>query len=53
MCGKTGFVNESGNCAVSYQEGNSGTGYIVCTALTYNQWRSIYDHIALYKTYTK
>lgn len=53
VCGKTGFVNESGNCAVSYQEGNSGTGYIACTALTYNQWRSIYDHIALYKTYTK
>lgn len=53
VCGKTGFVNESGNCAVSYQEGNSGTGYIACTALTYNQWRSIYDHVALYKTYTK
>lgn len=53
VCGKTGFVNESGNCAVSYQEGNSGIGYIACTALTYNQWRSIYDHIALYKTYTK
>ncbi len=53
VCGKTGFVNESGNCAVSYQEGNSGTGYIACTALTYNQWRCIYDHVALYKTYTK
>ena len=53
LCGKTGFVNESGNCAVSYQEGNSGTGYIACTALTYNQWRCIYDHVALYKTYTK
>ncbi len=53
LCGKTGFVNESGNGAVSYQEGNSGTGYIACTALTYNQWRCIYDHVALYKTYTR
>ena len=31
LCGKTGFVNESGNCAVSYQESEDGTGYIACT----------------------
>lgn len=53
VCGKTGFVNESGNCAVSYEEGADGTGYIACTALTYNLWRCIYDHVALYKTYAK
>ncbi len=53
VCGKTGFVNESGNCAVSYQESEDGTGYIACTGLTYNLWRCIYDHVALYKTYAK
>ncbi len=53
ICGKTGFVNESGNCAVSYQESEDGTGYIACTGLTYNLWRCIYDHVALYKTYAK
>lgn len=53
LCGKTGFVNESGNCAVSYQESEDGTGYIACTGLTYNLWRCIYDHVALYKTYAK
>lgn len=53
ICGKTGFVNESGNCAVSYQESDDGTGYIACTGLTYNLWRCIYDHVALYKTYAK
>ena len=52
LCGKTGFVNESGNCAVSYEEGDDGSDYIVCTALTYNLWRCIYDHVALYKEYT-
>ncbi len=52
LCGKTGFVNESGNCAVSYEEGNDGNDYIVCTGLTYNLWRCIYDHVALYKEYT-
>ena len=52
LCGKTGFVNESGNCAVSYEQGDDGNDYIVCTGLTYNLWRCIYDHVALYKEYT-
>ncbi len=52
LCGKTGFVNESGNCAVSYEVGDDGNDYIACTALTYNLWRCIYDHVALYKEYT-
>lgn len=52
LCGKTGFVNESGNCSVSYEVGDDGNDYIACTALTYNLWRCIYDHVALYKEYT-
>lgn len=53
-CGKTGFVNESGNCAVSsFTCSTSGTHYIACTALTYNSWRCIFDHANLYTTYAK
>ena len=52
LCGKTGYVNESGNCAVSfYQSASTGTNYIACTALTYSSWRCIYDHAAIYNTY--
>ena len=54
LCGKTGFVNESGNCAVSYMKSSvTGTNYIVCTALTYSSWRCIYDHAAIYNYYTE
>lgn len=53
-CGKTGFVDESGNCAVStFTNADSGTHYIACTALTYNTWRCIFDHVNLYDTYAK
>ena len=52
LCGKTGYVNESGNCAVScFQSSTTGTNYIACTALTYSSWRCIYDHAAIYNTY--
>ena len=54
LCGKTGFVNESGNCAVSYMKSSvTGTNYIACTALTYSSWRCIYDHAAIYNYYTE
>lgn len=45
---KTGFVNESGCCAVSYGERSDGHGYYVVTGNAYSQWRSIYDHADLY-----
>lgn len=52
LCGKTGFVNQSGSCAVSYFISDNGVPYICVTADTYNSWRCIYDHVAMYKTYT-
>lgn len=47
--GKTGFVNQSGNCAVSYQENDNGTSYICVTAGSSSSWRCIYDHVEIYK----
>ena len=51
MCAKTGFVNESGCCAASYQVSNSGGHYICVTADAWSSWRCIYDHVAIYETY--
>ena len=51
MCAKTGFVNESGNCAASYMVGNNGKNYVCVTAGTYSSWRCIYDHVQLYTDY--
>jgi len=48
---KTGFVNQSGCCAVSYGEAEDGHGYYVVTGNAYSQWRAIYDHVDLYATY--
>ncbi len=53
QCAKTGFVNESGSCAVSYQVSNGGGHYIAVTANAISGWRCIYDHSALYRQYTK
>lgn len=53
LCAKTGFVNESGFCAASYFISESGRPYICVTADTYNDWRCIYDHVAMYKLYTE
>ena len=48
---KTGFVVQSGNCAVSYSMSNAGTPYICVTAGAYNSWRCIYDHVEIYNRY--
>ncbi len=48
---KTGFVNESGNCAASFEISDSGVPYICVTADAHSAWRCIYDHVALYKLY--
>lgn len=53
LCGKTGFVNESGSCAASYQISESGTPYICVTADAHSSWRCIYDHVAMYSLYAK
>lgn len=51
VCGKTGYVVQSGSCAVSYARNSSGKGYICATADANSGWRCIYDHVALYKQY--
>ena len=50
-CGKTGYVPESGNCAVSYGETSTGSGYICVTGNGSSSWQVIYDHVALYQNY--
>ncbi len=50
---KTGYVDESGSCAVSSMTSDSGTNYICCTAKSSSSWQCIYDHVAIYKNYTK
>ncbi|MBE5865528.1 MAG: D-alanyl-D-alanine carboxypeptidase [Lachnospiraceae bacterium] len=50
---KTGYVNESGSCAVSYGVDASGKGYVCATTGAHSSWRCIYDHVALYKTYSE
>ena len=52
VCGKTGFTNEAGNCAVSYQESDDGGHYICVTAQAPGGWPCIYDHVELYETFT-
>lgn len=51
MCGKTGYVVESGNCAASYAVDHAGKEYICVTADSTSSWRCIYDHVALYKQF--
>lgn len=46
--GKTGFVKESLNCAVSYSRDNEGKGYICCTGYAHGGWKAIYDHVRIY-----
>ena len=46
--GKTGFVKESLNCAVSYSRDEDGKGYICCTGYAHGGWKAIYDHVRIY-----
>lgn len=49
--GKTGYVVQSGSCAVSYQECEDGSSYICVTADSTSSWRCIYDHVEIYNSY--
>ncbi len=49
--GKTGFVAQSGSCAVSYEEYADGTPYICVTAGSTSSWRCIYDQVEIYNSY--
>ena len=46
---KTGYVVQSGSCAVSWGEDAAGNRYICATGDAGSSWQDIYDHAALYK----
>lgn len=48
---KTGYVDQAGSCAVSYEEYADGTPYICVTVGARSSWRCIYDHVDIYNTY--
>lgn len=49
--GKTGYVVQSKNCAVSYGTFAGGTPYICVAAGSSSSWRCIYDHVEIYTQY--
>lgn len=51
ICGKTGFVNQSGSCAASLAADGSGKEYLCVTAGAGSSWQCIYDQVALYQKY--
>ncbi|MCC8162926.1 MAG: D-alanyl-D-alanine carboxypeptidase [Lachnospiraceae bacterium] len=53
VCAKTGFVDQSGSCAASYEITDSGKQYICVTANSTSSWRCIYDHVEIYLAYTQ
>ena len=48
---KTGYVTQSGSCAVSAGEDSEGNPYIITTGDAAGSWKCIYDHVALYHDY--
>ena len=50
---KTGYVVQSGNCAVSYGTFADGIPYICVTAGSSSSWRCIYDQVEIYTRYIK
>ncbi len=53
VAAKTGFISEAGFCCVSYLVSNSGKHYVCVTANSDGNWRTIFDHISLYRAFTK
>jgi len=53
VCAKTGYVTESGSCAVSYATCADGNPYICVTTGAHSGWRCIYDHVEIYNRYVK
>lgn len=52
MYGKTGYVDQSGSCAVSAGIGRDGKEYICVIANSRNKWYCITDHAGLYKRFS-
>lgn len=48
---KTGYVVQSGSCAVSYGTFGGGTPYICVTAGSSSSWRCIYDQVEIFNRY--
>lgn len=53
LCAKTGYVQQSQNCAVSYGTSANGTPYICVTAGSTSSWRCIYDHVEIFNRYVR
>ena len=51
LCAKTGYVAQSGSCAVSYGKDEAGKEYVCVTADAHSSWRCIYDHVELYSQF--
>ena len=51
MCGKTGYVDQSGSCAASLAVGSDGKEYICVTAASNSKWRCIDDQVELYQRF--
>lgn len=51
LCAKTGYVQQSGNCAASLGSDKDGKIYICVTAHSNDPWLCIYDHVALYQQF--
>ena len=51
MYAKTGYVKQSGYCAVSFAQNNDGQPYICVTVNSGSSWKCIYDHVRIYSKY--
>lgn len=51
LCGKTGFVNQSGSCAASLAVDINGREYLCVTAGSSSSWQCIRDQHMLYEMY--
>lgn len=52
--GKTGYVDESGNCIASFGKSETdGTEYVCITLKGHGRWPTYYDQIDLYSAYAK
>lgn len=51
LCGKTGFVNQSGSCAASLAIDGNGREYLCVTAQSSSSWQCIDDQTVLYQAF--
>lgn len=51
LCGKTGYVLQSGSCAASLATDTAGREYLCVTAGSSSSWQCIYDQVKLYQKY--